>query len=62
MERQEDIIIYACKTNFCGFIFSSKEKNLKQCPDCGKFTLRAANEKERKLYLAKVGYVGETVI
>ncbi len=62
MERQDGVIIYACKTNFCGFIFSSNEKNLQQCPDCGKFTLREANEKERKLYLAQVGYVGEIVI
>ena len=49
MEKQ-DLIVYACSTHFCGYLFSSTEKELKQCPDCGKYSLRIANEKEKRLF------------
>lgn len=37
--------IYSCKN--CGFIFT-RVGECDQCPDCGKYTVRLANEKEIK--------------
>ena len=36
-------MLYACDN--CSYLFESNEE-LKQCPDCGKFAVRAANDKE----------------
>lgn len=35
--------IYTCKN--CGFIFT-RVGECEQCPDCGKYTVRTANEEE----------------
>ncbi len=53
LEEQEEMIIYACRTNFCGFLFSSKEQGVKQCPDCGKLSVRIATEQEKHLFLER---------
>lgn len=37
--------VYACDT--CGFVFT-RTGECEQCPDCGKVTVRYANEKEIK--------------
>ena len=37
--------IYSCKN--CGFIFT-RVGECNQCPDCGKYTIRLANEEEIK--------------
>ena len=36
-------MLYACEN--CSYLFESDEE-LEQCPDCGKFAVRAANDKE----------------
>ncbi len=43
-------IIYACENRSCGFIFTSQDVDVKQCPDCGKWTVRPANKKEIEEY------------
>ena len=36
-------MLYACDN--CSYLFESDEQ-LEQCPDCGKFAVRAANDQE----------------
>ena len=40
-------MIYACDN--CHFLFS-RTTELEQCPDCGKYAVREANEAERLEY------------
>lgn len=40
-------MIYACDN--CHFIFS-RISEPEQCPDCGKYTVREANEEEKQEY------------
>ena len=40
-------MIFACDK--CHFLFS-RTKEPEQCPDCGKYTVRLANETERQEY------------
>lgn len=44
-------MIFACDN--CGFIFS-RSFELEQCPDCGKNTVRPANEVEQKEFSARL--------
>ena len=43
----------------CGYVFESNEKELKQCPDCGKMTVRKATPKEAEEYLKRPKYTGK---
>lgn len=38
-------MVFACDT--CHFVFEC-DKQLEQCPDCGKYTVRAATETEEQ--------------
>ena len=49
-------MIYVCDN--CHFIFS-RAAELEQCPDCGKYTVRLANEKERQEYEERLIKSGE---
>ena len=50
-------MIYACDN--CGFLFSQSSQP-DQCPDCGKDTVRPANEAEREEFAARLsGRSGE---
>ena len=40
-------MVYSCDN--CGFIFSRSEEP-EQCPDCGKYAVRPANETEKQEY------------
>ena len=44
-------MLYAC--NHCNYL-SESDKPVKQCPDCGKFTVREANESEIEEYSSRV--------
>jgi len=41
-------MIYVCDN--CKFCFE-RLSNVEQCPDCGKFTVRTANENEKVNYM-----------
>ena len=43
-------MIYACDN--CYYLFET-EDIAEQCPDCGKYTVRKANEKEQKEYMQR---------
>ncbi len=57
MEKEK--FIYTCTTRMCGYVFESNEKELKQCPDCGKMTVRKATSKEVEEYLKRPKYTGK---
>ncbi len=40
-------MIYQCDN--CNYVFEA-EKDIEQCPDCGKYAIRNATEKEEKDY------------
>ena len=44
-------MIFACDN--CGFIFSRSEET-EQCPDCGKYEVRPANEEEQKEFAQRM--------
>lgn len=44
-------MIYACDN--CGFVFSSGEET-EQCPDCGKYEVRPADEMEQKEFAIRM--------
>ena len=46
------IMLYACDA--CRFLFESDEKNIIQCPDCGKKKVRVANTDEIKKFESRV--------
>lgn len=44
-------MIFACDN--CGFIFR-RTNEMDQCPDCGKYTVRLANEAEQAEFKTRV--------
>ena len=44
-------MIFTCDN--CGFIFSRSEET-EQCPDCGKYEVRPANEEEQKEFAQRM--------
>lgn len=44
MEKEKKL--YSCETKDCRFLFES-EKEPERCPDCGKTSIRLANEREK---------------
>lgn len=45
------IMIFTCDN--CGFIFSRSEET-EQCPDCGKYEVRPANESEQEEFAERM--------
>ena len=43
---EQEKILYACETKDCRFLFES-EAEPERCPDCGKTSIRLANEREK---------------
>lgn len=43
-----------CACDNCRFLFESNDKNIIQCPDCGKKKVRAATEEEIKEFESRV--------
>ncbi len=50
-------MIYTCDN--CGFIFSRSEET-EQCPDCGKYEVRPANEEEQKEFAQRMAELSES--
>ena len=49
--RSVSAVIYAC--DLCHFLFERKTEP-EQCPDCGKYAIRPATEKERQEFLRRL--------
>lgn len=50
-------MIYTCDN--CGFIFSRSEET-EQCPDCGKYEVRPANEAEQEEFAQRMAELSES--
>lgn len=50
-------MVFICDN--CGFIFS-RSTETEQCPDCGKFTVRPANEDEQKEFDQRMAELSES--
>lgn len=50
-------MIFTCDN--CGFIFSRSEET-EQCPDCGKYEVRPANEEEQKEFAQRMAELSES--